>query len=442
VVERHVSVIIPCYNLGQYLDDAVASVLAQTYRHFEILIVDDGSTEPATRAILDAYSQRGTRIVRTENRGLPAAKNLGLAETTGPYVCVLDADDLIDPCLFEKSLQALEREPSVAFVSHWLRAFGDEQWDWTPTRCDFPSLLDTNTVNGAAIVRREALVAVGGFDESMRDGCEDWDLWIGLVERGLTGVILPEFLFHYRRRAGSMSRLMLEGKGHPALYRQLVEKHPQSYRQHLPQLLSRRDQDVAHLNRQIEDLEFEQPLWLHPEVARYRDDVALLEHRVARAEHSRAVSTELARLAHALQDTERTLSDAKSGLVSAEAGRLEAFEALERTAGDRDRLAAEAAKLERHVTKALEALEQTAGDRDRLAVEVAKLERQVTTQSTDIEAGRCNLAIAVDRAHDLDARAHAAETALGDVRGSVSWRATAPLRALYRVCRRLLGLPA
>ena len=198
-----VSVIIPCYNLGRYLDEAVESVLAQTFEDFEILVVDDGSTE-------------------NETRRLPAAKNLGLAHTTGPYVCMLDADDRLDPCLLEKSVAALDGDSSIAFVSHWLRTFGDEVWEWTPTRCDAPALLDVNTVNGAALVRRSALDAVGGFDESMRDGCEDWDVWISLVERGFKGAILPEVLFHYRRRPESMSRVTMRGEGHPRLYRRLA----------------------------------------------------------------------------------------------------------------------------------------------------------------------------------------------------------------------------
>ena len=98
----------------------------------------------------------------------------------------------------------------MVFVSHWLETFGDEHWTWTPERCELPALLARNAVNGAALVRREAFEAVGGYDESMREGCEDWDFWLRLVERGFPGTIIPEVLFYYRRRADSMSRDMLE----------------------------------------------------------------------------------------------------------------------------------------------------------------------------------------------------------------------------------------
>ena len=70
------------------------------------------------------------------------------------------------------------RKPRVAFVSHWLETFGDEHWTWKPDWCDLPSLLARNSVNGAALVRRAAFEAVAGYDEAMRDGCEDWDFWL------------------------------------------------------------------------------------------------------------------------------------------------------------------------------------------------------------------------------------------------------------------------
>ncbi len=131
----------------------------------------------------------------------------------GRYLCMVDADDVLEPTYLERSLQVLESRPDLAFASHWLRAFGDEAWDWTPTDCGFPALLHANTLNGAALMRREMFDRVGGFDETMVDGCEDWEFWIRVVDAGFTGVIVPEFLFRYRRRADSMSRVDARGAG-------------------------------------------------------------------------------------------------------------------------------------------------------------------------------------------------------------------------------------
>ena len=182
-----VSVIIPCYNLGQYLDEAVESVLSQTYQDFEILVVDDGSTEPATRALLADYRRPGTRLIHTAHGGLAAARNLGIASAAGEYLCALDADDRLDPHVLREGRPGSRCRSFDRFVSCWLRTFGDEEWEWKPERCDLPALLWEDTVLTAALVRREAVVAAGGYDTKMPvQGDEDWDLWLTLVEQGLS----------------------------------------------------------------------------------------------------------------------------------------------------------------------------------------------------------------------------------------------------------------
>src|SRR5262245_27946748 len=231
MASSRVSFIVTCFNLGAFLPETLASIRAQTFRDFEICVVDDGSTDPLTEAVLGELGD-DVQVVRSENRGLSAARNLGVSRTSGQYICAVDADDLLVPTLLERSVSRLEADPTLSFVSHWLEAFGDESWEWKPKSCDFPSLLDKNTVNGAALVRRAAVEAVGGWDERMRDGCEDWDFWITLVERGLRGDIIPEVLFRYRRRADSMSRVKFANGGLARLYRQLVDKHADTFARH------------------------------------------------------------------------------------------------------------------------------------------------------------------------------------------------------------------
>ena len=218
-------------------------------------------------------------VVRTDNRGLSAARNLGVSRTTGEYICVVDADDILLPTLVERSVERLDANPSVAFVSHWLEAFGDESWEWKPERCDFPSLLDFNTVNGAALVRRAAVDAVGGWDEDMRDGCEDWDFWITLVERGFRGEIIPEILFRYRRRPDSMSRVKFAGGGLPRLYGRLVDKHAEAFRPYLQALAIRREVDTAGNRALADDLEARLELEVLPALARARDDLMVAERQ-------------------------------------------------------------------------------------------------------------------------------------------------------------------
>jgi glycosyltransferase involved in cell wall biosynthesis len=279
--DPRVSVVVTCYNLGRYLDEAVESVLAQTFRDFEILVVDDGSTEPETVRLLADYRRPKTRVVHSENRGLPGARNLGIRHTTGAYVCTLDADDRLAPVFLERSVQVLDADPSIAFVSHWLRTFGDEEWEWKPEGCEPVDLLDRNTVNGSALVRREALLAVGGFDESMRQGCEDWALWLELVHRGFRGAIVPEVLFLYRRRPDSMSRTMVDEGAYLENLRRLLERYGTSCHAHLMELLERREARVGALLREIHDLRLEHETVLAPELAWRRREAEVLRSKAA-----------------------------------------------------------------------------------------------------------------------------------------------------------------
>ncbi|HEU4703256.1 MAG TPA: glycosyltransferase [Conexibacter sp.] len=247
-----VSVVIPCFNLGGYLDEAVQSVLAQTRQDAEILIVDDGSDDPVTRHLLASYRRPRTRIIRTANRGLPAARNTGLEEARGRYVSFLDADDLFAPRFLEATVGLLEADDSLAFASCWLTAFGARQFSWQPERCDFPWLLAEDTVCTAAPVRRDALLAIGGFDERPGlAGYEDWALAVDLVERGHRGEIVPEPLFRYRIRRDSMSSETSRPRNHMRVFETMLEKHADSYAAHAPGVLAAISERIAALEAQM-----------------------------------------------------------------------------------------------------------------------------------------------------------------------------------------------
>jgi glycosyltransferase involved in cell wall biosynthesis len=282
-----VSVIIPCYNLGEYLDEAVASVLAQTQQDFEILIVDDGSTDAATQAVLATYSRPKTRVIRTEHGGLAAARNLGISLASGRYLCALDADDRLEPSFLEKTSRVLDIDDGLTFSSSWLRTFGDESWEWKPERCDLPTLLWEDTVLTAGLVRRDAVVAIGGYDTNMPEqGDEDWDLWLTLVERGHRGVILPELLFNYRRRAGSMSTVCWYGHGHLPLLRYRVAKHRATYDRYRLDVLLHQDDATAGVLRHNDRLERHITSDLEPAVSLRRDELSSLQSRLVAASHA------------------------------------------------------------------------------------------------------------------------------------------------------------
>jgi glycosyltransferase involved in cell wall biosynthesis len=295
-----VSVVIPCFNLGAYLPEAVASVHGQTFRDFEIIVVDDGSTDPDTVHAIASIGESdaaggNVRLLRSDNRGLSAARNLGIAHARGSLISCLDADDMFEPEWLERGVDRLDTEPELAFVSHWLEAFGDTDGQWTPGRSDLAALLDQNVFNGAALFRRSLVDSVGGFDESMRDGCEDWEFWIRVMEAGHRGAIVPDTLYRYRRRPDSMSRAMTDGDTWFRLFGLLIEKHPVSYQEHLIDLLLRREWTIGRLLLGIDAVQDELSTVLEPatrsaafeiehargrlETARLREDLATVRAR-------------------------------------------------------------------------------------------------------------------------------------------------------------------
>jgi len=303
-----ISVLMPCFNHGAFIGEAIESVRGQTAQDFEIIVVDDGSTEAVTINTLSRLTPP-IRVLTTPNQGLPAARNHAAAHASGALFCALDADDKLASTWFEKAIRVLDDRPNVAFVSHWLETFGDEHWTWKPEQCDLPSLLARNAVNGAALVRREAFEAVGGYDASMREGCEDWDFWLRLVERGFEGTIVPEVLFYYRRRQDSMSRTMLEEARYRRPLETLIGKHADAYRAHLTDVLVTKEAETQALAREIALLERDRILSLEPALRRAREELEAVSAKAERARAWRALEEENQRLAWKATELERQVTD-------------------------------------------------------------------------------------------------------------------------------------
>jgi glycosyltransferase involved in cell wall biosynthesis/predicted NUDIX family NTP pyrophosphohydrolase len=229
-----ISVIIPCYNLGIYLDEAVQSVLAQTMHAFEIIIVDDGSTDKATCALLNNFNRPKTRLVRQENKGLAAARNRGIRESTGRYICCLDADDRLQPEFLEKAFTVLDTQPAVGFVTGYFQMFGERTDVFRYQTCAFPEMLVYNQAVEPSLFRREAWERAGGYCETFTSsGIEDWDLWITILELGYRAEVIPEIVWNYRMRHDQMSTKMYRPDTWGALCRELFVRHEKTYRKYM-----------------------------------------------------------------------------------------------------------------------------------------------------------------------------------------------------------------
>lgn len=193
-----VSIIIPCYNGGEHLDEAVQSALAQTYPNVEVVIVDDGSTDPETIELLASHNWPRTRVFRQENAGPASARNHAIREAVGTYILPLDSDDRIDPTYVQKAVQVLEAEPDIGVVYCQAMMFGAESGPWNLPRYTLRELVIDNVIFVTSLFRRSDWEKVGGFSESLRIGVEDYDFWVKIVGSGRDVRQLDERLFHYR----------------------------------------------------------------------------------------------------------------------------------------------------------------------------------------------------------------------------------------------------
>jgi glycosyltransferase involved in cell wall biosynthesis len=207
-----VSVVIPAYNAAWCVGKAIDSVLAQDFRDFELIVVDDGSTDD-TAAVLAGYGE-AIRVVHKPNGGMSSARNAGIAVARGEFVAFLDADDWWLPGKLAKQVALMRQRPEVGFSSTTARV---EDQDgrllnlWTCDQEDRPILLTLFASNAgiaggssALMVRRDLLERVGPYDETL-GGVEDGDLWMRLAAVS-EYACLEEPLVVVLRRSGSVSR--------------------------------------------------------------------------------------------------------------------------------------------------------------------------------------------------------------------------------------------
>jgi glycosyltransferase involved in cell wall biosynthesis len=204
---RDVTVVIPCFNYGRFVAEAIDSLRRQEGGQPSIIVVDDGSTEPETRAILAGLPD-DVQLLSQPNAGLSAARNTGLRAATTPLLVALDADDLLPPSALRALKRGLASDPAAGFAYGVTRFFGDWTGDMAMPGWDPYRLLYRHTIGPTALTRRELFEDVGGYDldisRSIVMGYEDWEFWLHALAKGWHGVKVPEVTYLYRRHGATM----------------------------------------------------------------------------------------------------------------------------------------------------------------------------------------------------------------------------------------------
>jgi glycosyltransferase involved in cell wall biosynthesis/GT2 family glycosyltransferase len=243
ITQPATSIVTPFFNTGHVFHQTARSLRHQTLQEWEWIIVDDGSTQPASLALLKEVvaGDARIRVIRhPTNLGLSAARNSGFAAARSPFVAMLDSDDLLEPTALEKWFWYLVSHPEAAFVKGYTVGFGAEHYRWEHGFHEPGDFLGSNRVNPVALVRRAIYQAVGGFDESTNGGLEDWDFWLKCANAGYWGGTVPEYLDWYRRRPAHHDRWadFDAGPRQAAYQAKLRRRYPKLWQKGFPKLVA------------------------------------------------------------------------------------------------------------------------------------------------------------------------------------------------------------
>lgn len=231
-----VSVIMPCYNDGRYIQEAIESVKKQTYSKWEIIIIDDGSDDEETVKIISEIDDDRITVLHTEHLRPAGARNFGIQNAKGKYILPVDSDDVIDKTYMEKAVDIIESNSQIGVVYCQAELFGEQQGRWDlPDYCFEKMLLD-NIVFVSALFYKEDWKRVGGFSTTMAVGMEDYDFWLSIMALGREIFQISEVLFYYRIKPVSRTTNFQNNCSQvQETYRQMYWNHKEFYREHADQ---------------------------------------------------------------------------------------------------------------------------------------------------------------------------------------------------------------
>lgn len=243
--------VVTAFDQGNLVREAVASGLAQTRTPSEVVVVDDGSTDERSVAVLrELAGLDGVTVLRQPNSGVSAARNAGLAHLTTDLAVVLDGDDTLEPTFVERTSALVLADPRTVAASSWLRLHGAVDALARPTGGHAVDFLHQNACPAAVTLRRAGWERCGGYREEMRQGLEDWDFFLSLLADGDRIAIVQEPLIRYRTTPASSN---IRSMSHRlSLYGELVDRHRALFDEHLREVLIAHEAKAIRLMEQWE----------------------------------------------------------------------------------------------------------------------------------------------------------------------------------------------
>lgn len=229
---KKVSVIVTCYNKGKYILETLESITNQTYSDIETIIIDDCSTDNYTRKLLSELSAKNYKIILLEkNIGVAEARNTGIKNSNGEYILILDGDDKIAPEYIENAIKIIENDNQIKIVSCEVELFGYMKGKLPLAEPKIEYLIAQNALIISSLFKKTDYEKTSGFNPNMKEGLEDWDFWLSLLETGGKAFRIPKTLFYYR--ISKKSRNNLDFEKLRKLRRQIYENHKELYARYM-----------------------------------------------------------------------------------------------------------------------------------------------------------------------------------------------------------------
>lgn len=224
------SIVIPCYNDAQYIGKAIDSAISQSYTNKEIIVVDDGSNIE-TKRVLRNLENKIDILITQENSGASAARNAGIKVSNGEYILVLDSDDYFENDFCARAISVFHQDENVKMVTCYARWFWDDNdyQVFKPTGGNLENFLIKNCSLGTIFLKKN-WEDCGGYDEEMKGGFEDWEFYIRILKNGGIVKVLPDVLFHYRKK--KISKSSVANSHRLDLLKYIYLKHAELYKDH------------------------------------------------------------------------------------------------------------------------------------------------------------------------------------------------------------------
>ncbi|WP_396179433.1 glycosyltransferase family 2 protein [Flavobacterium sp.] len=226
-----VSIIVPCFNQAIFLPEALQSVLEQTNKQWECIIVNDGSPDD-TEKVAQEWLSKDIRFkyIYKENGGLSSARNAGIKTALGKYILPLDADDMISNNYLEVCLLEFKNNPHSKLVYGSAIKFGAVNYPWNLSKFKYEALLQNNMIYCSALFKKDDWSLIGGYDEEMKFGFEDWEFWIRLLNHNATVLKCEAAVFFYRTKKNSMITILrANGDLTKEIRKYIFDKHRDKY---------------------------------------------------------------------------------------------------------------------------------------------------------------------------------------------------------------------